>query len=130
MKTINVLIIFMLLVFSTHLMAYGGSSSSKKKCKKPTLSEVMPAHLSIVPPTSSFSFHTSTATLLHSIRVTANKTPVEVDIKKVANGFVVSGKLPSTLKRKYVRLDFTGTTSNSCQGVDGWLIEIAQENAN
>jgi len=129
MKAINIFIFLILAVFSSQLLAYGSSSSSKKKCKKPTFTDALPVHLAIVPQESNISFHTSAATLPHSIRVIANKIPVEIDVKKSNNGFVVSGKLPSSIKRKYVRIDFSGTTTNSCQGTDGWLLEMEQKNA-
>ncbi len=130
MKAINILVFLILAIFSSQLLAYGGSSSSKKKCKKPTFTNVSPEHLATVPHESNISFHTSAATLPHSIRVIANKIPVEIDVKKTNDGFVVSGKLPDAIKRKYVRIDFSGTTTNSCQGTDGWLLEIEQKKSN
>jgi len=124
MNTIKLSVIFFLVVFSTHSLAYGGSSSSKKACKKPTLTAITPAHLSAVSADAEFSFQTSNLTLAHSIRVTANKVPVEVNIQETKNGLIVSGKLPASIKKKYVRIDVDANTTSNCQGVDGWLLKI------
>ena len=124
MNTIKLSIIFFLVVFSTNSLAYGSTSSSKKACKKPTLTQITPTHLSAVSAEAGFSFQTSKLTLPHSIRVTANKIPVEVNIQETKAGLNVSGKLPTSIKKKYVRIDVDATTSSSCQGIDGWLLKI------
>jgi hypothetical protein len=63
-------------------------------------------------------------TLPHTIKVFANKTPIEVSIKETNSGFTVSSALPENIKKKYVRVDFTATTTNNCKGIDGWLFKI------
>jgi len=124
MNAIKLITIFILIAFSNLAIAYGSTTSSKKACKKPTLTQIMPAHLAAVAPGAQFSFQTSANTLIHSIKVDANKIPVEVSIKKTANGFKVSGKLPASIKKKYVRVNVEATTSNRCHGIDGWLLKI------
>jgi hypothetical protein len=128
MKTIHPFILVLLIAFSTNVLAYGSGSSSKKACAKPTLTDAIPAHLATTTAESIFSFFTSSSTLPHSIKVLANKIPVEVSIEKDKRGYLagyrVSGKLPAAINKKYVRIDFIATTRNSCQGVDGWLLKI------
>ena len=126
MKLFKLLIFFMFIVFSANAWAYGSttSTSSKKACKKPTLTHITPAHLATVQPEAKFSFQTSARTLPHSIKVFANKIPIEANIKATNSGFTVSSALPAAIKKKYVRIDFDATTTNSCQGVDGWLLKV------
>lgn len=127
MNPIKLLIVFILVAFSANASAYGNKGSSKKACTKPTLTDATPAHLATTTPESEFSFRTSGKTLLHSIHVYANKIPVDVKIeefKGVFGGYTITGKLPAAIKKKYVRIDFEATTTNSCQGVDGWLLKV------
>ncbi|ORU93530.1 MAG: hypothetical protein A6F70_05870 [Cycloclasticus sp. symbiont of Bathymodiolus heckerae] len=130
MNITKLLIAFILVSFSASALAYGSKSSSKKACIKPTLTNATPAHLATAPAESKFSFFTSSATLLHSIKVQANKIPVDVTIEESKQGYLtgykISGHLPAEIKKKYVRIDFTATTTNSCQGVGGWLLKIEQ----
>jgi len=131
MKLLNLFSILLLAALSTNSFAYGGgSSSSKKACIKPMMLEATPAHLSEAPAEAKFSFFTSSTTLLHSIKVEANKIPVDVKIVKTKlahrEGYRISGKLPAEIKKKYVRIDFIATTTNSCHGVDGWLLKMEQ----
>ena len=121
---IKLLAVFILITFSQLALAYGSTTSSKKTCKKPTLTQITPAHLAAVTLEAKFSFQTSAKTLPHSIKVIANKIPVEVNIEKTAQGFNISGKLPASIKKKYVRVDFDATTTNNCHGIDGWLLKI------
>ena len=124
MNAIKLIIIFTLILFSNLALAYGSTTSSKKACKKPTLTKIMPAHLSAVAPEAKFSFHTSIKTQSQSIKVLANKIPVEVSIKETADGFNVSGQLPASIKKKYVRVNVEAITTSRCHGIDGWLLKI------
>ncbi|MEO1888282.1 MAG: hypothetical protein ABGX33_00030 [Cycloclasticus sp.] len=118
------LVAIALTLFSAHATAYGSTSSSKKACSKPTLTNITPAALTEVLPESQFSFQTSSSTLSSSIQVVANKLPVEITISEMGNGYIVTGKLPSAIKKKYVRVDVSASTINRCNGVDGWLFKL------
>ena len=87
----KLMIVFVLTVFSSNLLAYGSSSSSKKACKKPKFTQFKPPHLDVVAPQSEFSFQASMLTNPDSIKVSVKKLPVEVTINKVNNAYSVSG---------------------------------------
>ncbi|PHS72418.1 MAG: hypothetical protein COB22_05280 [Cycloclasticus sp.] len=127
MYPLHLLMALMLTVLSTHALAYGSTSSSKKACSKPTLTNITPAALTEVLPESQFSFQTSSSTLLSSIQVVANKLPVEITISEMTNGYIVTGKLPAAIKKKYVRVDVSASTINRCNGVDGWLLKMKEQ---
>ncbi|HIF17837.1 MAG TPA: hypothetical protein EYG50_03320 [Cycloclasticus sp.] len=124
MYPLHLLMALMLTVLSTHALAYGSTSSSKKACSKPTLTNITPVALTTVAPQSEFSFQTSSSTVSNSIQVVANKLPVEITIREINKGYVVTGKLPATIKKKYVRIDVSAITTNRCNGVDGWLLKM------
>jgi len=124
MNIIKLMTIFILTVFSSNLLAYGSSSSSKKACKKPKFTQFTPAHLAVVSAQSEFSFQTSMLTNPDSIEVTVKKQPVEVSINKINNAYSVSGKLPATLQGTYARVEIKAKGTNNCKGQDGWLLNI------
>ena len=123
MNTINLVIIFTLTVFSSNLLAYG-SSSSKKACKKPEMSQFTPAHLAVVAPQSEFSFKASALTNPDSIQVDVKKQAVEVIIKKQGNAYLITGTLPATLQNTYARININASGTNGCKGSYGWLLKI------
>jgi len=123
MKIFNVLITFVLVLFSTNVLAYG-SSSSKKACAKPRLSQFSPAHLSAVTPQSEFSFLAASSTNPDSIKVDAKGQAVELTINKVNNSYSVTGKLPASLQNGYARINIEVTGTNKCKAKDGWLLKI------
>jgi len=123
MKKFNVLIAFILVSFSTHVFAYG-SSSSKKACAKPRLTQFTPAHLSTVTPQSTFSFLASSSANPDSIKVDAKGQSVEIDIKKIKNSYSVTGALPASLQGGYARINIAVTGTNNCKAKDGWLLKI------
>ena len=124
MNTIKLMTIFMLTVFSTNLLAYGSSSSSKKACKKPNISQFTPAHLAVVAPQSEFSFKVSALTNPESIQVSIKKQPVSVTVKKEGNAYLITGTLPATLQDTYGRVNINATGTNGCEATDGWLLKI------
>lgn len=115
--------VFILAVFSTNALSYG-SSSSKKACSKPKFTKFTPPHLSEVAAQSEFSFQASSLTNPESIEVTVKKQPVEVTRNKKNNGYLISGKLPATLKGTYARITIKATGTNKCKGDDGWLLKV------
>lgn len=124
MNTIKLMTVFILAVFSSNLLAYGSSSSSKKACNKPKFSQFTPPHMAAVAAQSEFSFQTSTSTNPDSIEVSVKKQPVEITINKVNNGYSVSGKLPASLQGTFARVEIDAKGTNGCKGSDGWLLKI------
>jgi len=124
MNSIKLLVICMLTVFSANASAYGSSSSSKKACKKPKMSQFTPANLTVVAPQSEFSFQTSALTNPDSIKVSVKKLSVEVTIKAENNSYLVTGKLPASLQGTHARVKINATGTNHCKASDGWLLEI------
>ena len=118
--------IVILTVFSTNLLAYGSSSSSKKACKQPKFTQFTPPNLEPVAAQSEFSFQTSTLTNPDSIKVSVKKHPVDVTINKVNNAYSVSGKLPASLKGTFARVQIDAKGTNNCKGSDGWLLKIEE----
>ena len=114
----------MLMFFSSNLLAYGSSSSSKKACKKPEMSQFTPAHLAVVAPQSEFSFKASALTNPESIQVDVKKQAVEVIIKQQGNAYLITGTLPAELQDTYARVNINATGTNGCKGSDGWLLKI------
>ena len=124
MNTIKILMVFILVAFSTNASAYGSSSSSKKACKKPKFSQFTPPHLTAVAAQSEFSFLASALTNPESIVVSIKKQAVDVTINKTNNGYSVKGKLPATLQGAFARVNINAKGTNNCKGNDGWLLKI------
>jgi hypothetical protein len=123
MNTIKLVTIFMLTIFSTNLLAYG-SSSSKKACKKPKISQFTPIHLSVVAPQSEFSFKASALTNPESVQVNIKKLPVSVTVKEEGNAYLITGSLPAELQDTYARVSINATGTNGCKATEGWLLKI------
>ena len=128
MKTCNFLWMFILLIFSTTLWAYGGgSSSSTKACIKPKFTEFSPADKSEVAAKSVISFVASEDANPESIKVTAKELPVALTITPENEGsFLVTGNLPETLKDTFARISISAEGHNKCKGTGGWLVKITQ----
>lgn len=124
MNITRFIIFINLVVFSTQLFAYGSSSSSKKACKKPALSQFSPEHLSVVKPGAEFSFKASASTNPDSISVSIKKQTVEIIINKKGNSYIVTGYLPAELQGDYARINIKAKGTNSCPVSDGWLLKI------
>lgn len=125
MKAIKLITFITLAILSTNTFAYG-SSSSKKACKKPKLSQFTPPHLSVVSPQSEFSFFASASTNPESIEVTIKKQAIETNINKTNKGYTVSGTLPTTLQASYARINVKVKGTNKCPENDGWLLKIKE----
>ncbi|GAW86123.1 conserved hypothetical protein [Bathymodiolus platifrons methanotrophic gill symbiont] len=120
----KLIMVFILTVFSSNLLAYGSSSSSKKACTKPKFTQFTPPHLAVVAVQSEFSFQASMLTNPDTIKVSVKKIPVEVTINKENNAYSVSGKLPESLTGTYARIKIDANGTNNCKGSDGWLLNI------
>ncbi len=119
----KVILILSVVLLSPNLFAYG-SSSSKKACKKPKFTKFNPPHLTSVEALSSFSFKASSLTNPDSISVDIKKNPVELTIKKLNNGYSVTGMLPESLTASHARINIKAKGTNGCKGSDGWLLKV------
>ncbi len=122
MKTNQWLSTAMLLFFSANTWSYGGGGT--KACTKPKFDAFAPAHMAEVVPEAAFSFKASAKTSPSSITVEVKKMPVEVTIKEVNNGYLVSGQLPAGLSNTFARISIEGKTKSQCFGADGWLLKV------
>ena len=127
MRRIQFVMAFIFILISTNSMAYfgdGGGHTKNKKCNEPKISQIKPAHLSVVASQSEFSFWVSSEAIPRSIEVTVKKIPVEITIKEVSRGYLVSGKLPASLKETFARIEAKLKDSKRCSGSKGWLLNI------
>jgi hypothetical protein len=76
-----------------------------------------------VAPKSEFSFLASN-TLSPSITVKIKEEKVPVTVTAIGNGFLVKGKLPSSVKGSYIRLDIFAKGPSDCDKTDGWLLKV------
>ena len=126
MSVTRLIVVLMVSFFCSNVFAYG-SSSSKKACAKPKLSQFSPIHLATVLPQSQFSFLASALSNPETIVVSVKKQLVDVEIKKINKGYSVQGVLPASLKNTYARVDIKVTGTNNCIANDGWLLKIEGE---
>jgi hypothetical protein len=125
MKTLKLISIIGLTLFTCQVFAYGSSSSSKS-CTKPAFSEFSPVDKAQVAPGSAFSFLASSATNPKSIVVDIKKQTIDVTVTPKGQAFQVSGKLPSGLKNTVARININAESPSNCKGSDGWLIKITE----
>ena len=123
MKSIYIFGLFMLMLSSSSVWAYG-SSSATKACDKPRFSEFTPINNAQVAAETEFSFLASSNTHSKSISVTVKNQPVEVDVVNDNNALRVSGKLPAALSNTAARINITAEAGNGCKGSDGWLLIV------
>ena len=129
MKILKFLMVFIFAAYSANVSAgYGssGGSSSKKSCKPPKLIQYAPAHLSVVSFNSDFSIEVSDLTNPKSIEVSVKDLPVDVTITETKKGYLLSGKLPESLKGTFARVEIRATGTNKCKLSEGWLLNIQE----
>lgn len=127
MKLQNALWVLASLAIHSTAWAYGmDSGGGAKACAKPKFSEFKPEDNARVAAKSPFSFLASAETWPKSLKVTIKDQPVPITITPKNNGFLVTGKLPDTLKGGYARINITAEGADKCTGNDGWLIKIAE----
>lgn len=115
-------------LFSCNAMAfYGAGTTQTKTCKPPTLLKFNPPHLTVVSPESKITFQASKLTSPKSISVLVKKQKVDLIIEENNDGYLVSAKLPSSLKDTYARIDINASALDGCMGVGGWLLNIRNE---
>jgi hypothetical protein len=77
-----------------------------------------------VAPKSEFSFLASKTTNWPSITVKIKEEKVPVTVTTITNGYLVKGKLPASVKGRYIRLEIFAKGPNNCDKADGWLLKV------
>ncbi len=77
-----------------------------------------------VAPKSEFSFLASKTTNWPSITVKIKDEKVPVTVTPATNGHLVKGKLPASVKGRYIRLEVFAKGPNNCDKADGWLLKV------
>ena len=129
MKVQKILLMAVVLIIPGTVWAYGDNSASSSGmgvCKQVNFSEFSPPNTSEVPPQSDFSFYASGATVPKSIKVTIKGQSVPVTVIEKQGGFKVSGKLPSSLKGAYAKINIDARGVGQCEVTDGWLIKVTE----
>jgi hypothetical protein len=101
-----------------------GGSGASDICTKVKFSEFTPPHNSEVPAKSAFSFFATEATHPKTFKVTVKGLSVPVTVTPKPQGYLVSGKLPDSVKGTFARINITAKGLNQCDASDGWLIKI------
>lgn len=97
------------------------------QCVRPTLSKMQPAHLATVTPGSAFSFVLSNVDDPDQVFVHVKREPVDIALEFKDPFYVVSGKIPATLKNTAARIDVKiDSKMPSCRAEEGWLIKISE----
>ena len=127
MKRYNCLWLFVLILATGTVWAYGGGSSSSKACAKPKFTDFVPPENAEVAAGSNFSFTASANTYPNTIKVTVKGLAVPIKVTpRNAGNIEVSGTLPQSLKGTYARISIEADAQNNCNGSGGWLVKIAE----
>ncbi|MDH4085094.1 MAG: hypothetical protein OEV99_15520 [Nitrospira sp.] len=77
-----------------------------------------------VAPKSEFSFLASKTTNWPSITVKIKDEKVPVTVTTITNGYLAKGKLPDSVKGRYIRVEIFAKGPNDCDKADGWLLKV------
>ncbi|MDH5640939.1 MAG: hypothetical protein OEY28_06560 [Nitrospira sp.] len=77
-----------------------------------------------VPPNSEFSFLISKEAAPNSVKVTIKGESVPVTVHPQLNGALIKGKLPPSVKGKYIRVEIAAKGPSGCDRLDGWLLKV------
>jgi len=123
----KIFVFLFVVVFSTSALAYGGGGgSSRKSCKQPKVSHRIPAASSSVASGSAFSFSLPLDARKNSIKVSIKDEKVDIDIEQKKFKYVVTGRLPESIKDGFVKINVKATSKSKCPMKDGWLLKIAE----
>jgi hypothetical protein len=122
MKYLVTLFILSLTLSANDVWAYGSSSSSA--CTKPKFTEFKPVNNAVIAAGATFSFMASAGTNPESIVVTVKSLPVDITVSDKNKNLFVQGKLPTSLKGDFARININAEGPNQCKGSDGWLVKI------
>ena len=128
MKSLNILLIAIVMVIPVTVWAYGegGSSSGAGNCQKLKFSDFTPANRSEVAPQSAFSFFATGETYPNSIKVTIKGESVPVTVTPKADGFKVSGTLPGSVRGAFAKINIDARGVNQCEVSSGWLVKVTE----
>jgi hypothetical protein len=103
------------------------SGMGSATCVRPTLSKMQPAHLATVAPGAAFSFVLSNIDDPTQVSVAIKKQPVAVTTEFKDPYYVVSGRIPASLKNTAARVDVkVDSKVVSCRAEEGWLVKISE----
>jgi len=103
----------------------GGGGGGGGACAKPKFSHFIPAAKAEAKSGTEFSFVASANTHPKTIKVTVKEVPVELTVPTQSeSAYVVTGKLPESLKNTFARISISAESSGQCKGTEGWLIKI------
>lgn len=107
--------------------AVGGGGGSSH-CIKAHLGKFTPPHLAKAKPGSQFSFIVTNIHSPKQVKVTVKKMPVEFTAEFKDPFYLITGKLPETLKNTMARIEVKVDAKRpSCGAEGGWLVNIAEE---
>ncbi len=130
-KLLKLIILSSAVTFSHQAFAYN-SGNVEEKCKDPSfkrfsLPEYKAPERIEVSPESEFSFIIPRDTDATTLRVTAKKKKLAVEVETKDSFHIARGKLPAEFTGKFVRISVEVIASLGCKGKDGWLIKVASE---
>jgi hypothetical protein len=132
-KTMCLIIFFLFTTSLAHAGAsghagHGGGSGGGGSCIKPRLNKFTPEHLATVAPESEFSFWAFNVQHPDEIEVTVKNIPVAVTFENKDAFYLVTGKLPASLKNTAARINIKVTSKMTrCDAEGGWLLNIADK---
>jgi len=105
-------------------MSGGGGSSH---CIKAHLGKFTPPNLGKAKPGSQFSFIVSNIQSPRQVSITVKKIPVDFDSEFKDPFYLITAKLPETLKNTMARIEvMVDAKMPSCEAEGGWLVNIVE----
>jgi hypothetical protein len=110
-----------------HPPGHGSKNRGGGVCTRPRMEKFTPANMATVAPGSEFSFVAFNIDNTDDLTVTAKKLPVEIRSEFKDPFFVVTGKLPDSLRNTVARINIKidAKTAN-CEAEAGWLLKISE----
>lgn len=104
----------------------GSRAAGGGNCLKPKLEKFLPPNMASVAPGTEFSF-VAFLEKPEQLEVTAKKLPVEVNAEFKDPFYVITGKLPDSLRNTVARINIkVNAKSNACETENGWLVKITE----
>ncbi len=137
MKKILITLLFTFLAFnytvnatehhSGHIGGGRNAGAGGGNCSKPKLEKFLPPNMAEVAPGSEFSFVVFNIDKPEQLAVTAKKLPVDIAAEFKDPFYLVTGKLPDSLRNTVARINIkVNAKSNNCEAESGWLVKIAE----
>ena len=130
-KLLKFIIISSIFTLSQPAFAYN-AGNLEEKCKPPSfksfsLPEYKAPERLEVTPESEFSFLIPRNTDATTLKVTAKKQNLKMEVETKESFHIARGKLPAEFTGKFVRINVQVVASLGCKGKDGFLIKVASE---